>query len=191
VEIFGAEAKGNEVLGNFIGTNVGGAADLGNSGSGVFINAPGNFISATASGEGNTIAFNGQEAVVIAGVAATGNRILDNSIFSNGGQGIDLVGGTENSAGATQNDAKDPDTGPIPSRTSPCSTPPQPPAAQRSSRAVLTARPTGVITIQFFSNPSGNEGKTFIRERSVNTNSKGNTDTFSVTLASPSLWERP
>jgi hypothetical protein len=112
VEIFGAEAKGNEVLGNFIGTNVSGAADLGNSGFGVFINAPGNFISATASGEGNTIAFNGQEAVVIAGVAATGNRILDNSIFSNGGQGIDLVGGTENAAGATQNDAKDPDTGP-------------------------------------------------------------------------------
>jgi parallel beta-helix repeat protein len=121
----------------------------------------------------------------VSGVAATGNRILDNSIFSNGGQGIDLVGGTENSAGATQNDAKDPDTGPIPSRTSPCSTPPQPPAAQRSSRAVLTARPTGVITIQFFSNPSGNEGKTFIRERSVSTNSKGNTGTFPVTLASP------
>jgi hypothetical protein len=55
----------------------------------------------------------------------------------------------------------------------------------------LNSTPNRSFTIQFFSNPSGNEGKTFIRERSVNTNSKGNTDTFSVTLASPSLWERP
>ncbi len=54
---------------------------------GLFIRAPntvieGNFIGGTASGDGNFIAFNCQEGVLIAGNAATGNRILRNSIFS-------------------------------------------------------------------------------------------------------------
>jgi nitrous oxidase accessory protein NosD len=65
VGIVGAGAIGNEVLGSFIGTSASKAADLDNSGFGVFINAPGTFIGATASGGGNTIAFNGQEGVVI------------------------------------------------------------------------------------------------------------------------------
>ena len=69
------EVSGNTISGNTtsvgivgteaIGTSASKAADLDNSGFGVFINAPGTFIGATASGEGNTIAFNGQEGVVI------------------------------------------------------------------------------------------------------------------------------
>jgi hypothetical protein len=51
--------------------------------------------------------------------------------------------------------------------------------------ARLNSTPNRTFTIQFFSNPSGNEGKTFIRERSVSTNSNGNTGTFTVTLTSP------
>lgn len=49
----------------------------------------------------------------------------------------------------------------------------------RASAAPIT------FTFQFFSNPSGNEGETFIRERGVSTNSKGSTGTLTVALASP------
>jgi hypothetical protein len=47
-----------------------------------------------------------------------GNRILSNSIFSNGETGIDLGGGTEDSFGVTANDPDDPDaTAPPPTTT--------------------------------------------------------------------------
>jgi hypothetical protein len=70
----------------------------------------------------NTIAFNGINGPFSgsAGVAiysdpgdpVTGNRILGNSIFSKGGLGIDLVGGSEDPDGRTANDGvPDADTG--------------------------------------------------------------------------------
>jgi hypothetical protein len=41
----------------------------------------------------------------------TGNSVLSNSIFQNGGLGIDLLGGTEDAEGVTANDNDDLDTG--------------------------------------------------------------------------------
>ena len=73
-----------------------------------------NTIGGNSAGEGNIIANNGQAGVFVnntfpGGVPPSGVLILSNSIFSNGGIGIDLRGPSE---GSTPNDAGDPDTGP-------------------------------------------------------------------------------
>jgi hypothetical protein len=77
------------VLGNFIGSDATGAADLGNHQEGVYLdNASDDLIGGFAPGDGNVIAFNAK-----AGVAVVGSSIRDlivgNSIFDNHGIGID------------------------------------------------------------------------------------------------------
>ncbi|MDA2936762.1 right-handed parallel beta-helix repeat-containing protein [Acidobacteria bacterium AH-259-A15] len=106
VAIFGSGATGNQVQGNYIGTDVNGTADLGNVGDGVVISndASSNTVGGTAPGAGNLIAFNGSTGVIISG--AIGNAILSNAVFSNGDLGIDL-----DDDGVTLNDAGDPDAG--------------------------------------------------------------------------------
>jgi parallel beta-helix repeat protein len=61
---------------------------------------------------GNTITGSGSVAVLVTGgVFTEGFTITRNSIFDNGGLGIDLVGGKEDANGVTRNDAQDRDTG--------------------------------------------------------------------------------
>jgi hypothetical protein len=73
-------ATGNLVLGNYIGTDITGTFDLGNSNEGVRIeSASGNTVGGTATGAGNVISAN-HWGVIITGAAATGNRLLGNSI---------------------------------------------------------------------------------------------------------------
>ncbi|HEY0457953.1 MAG TPA: FG-GAP-like repeat-containing protein [Pyrinomonadaceae bacterium] len=77
---------------NFIGTNSSLSPNLGNGGDGMrFINA---FSLTQIGGAGNTIAFNTGNGINFetANIGAVQNRITNNSIFSNGGLGIDLGG---------------------------------------------------------------------------------------------------
>ncbi|MFY9556730.1 MAG: FG-GAP-like repeat-containing protein, partial [Blastocatellia bacterium] len=104
----GPSSRGDLVHGNYIGTNSTGQIHLGNLGDGVFINDG----TTNASIQNNFIAFNGGNAVRIPNapnLPATGenlnNTVVQNSIFSNVVP-IDL-----GPAGATKNDARDPDTG--------------------------------------------------------------------------------
>jgi hypothetical protein len=98
-------AVGNRVLGNFIGTQIGGVSPLGNDGDGVSIDigAVGNFIGGDESGAGNTIAFSFYVGVNVE--EGQNNEILSNSIFNNSGSGIDL-----GDDGLTDNDPEDGDT---------------------------------------------------------------------------------
>jgi titin len=73
------------VLGNRIGTDITGVNPLGNS-EGLFIAAFGSTIGGVLAGEGNIIAFNRFDGIVVYGVD---NTIRGNSIHSNGGKGID------------------------------------------------------------------------------------------------------
>ncbi len=92
IQLDGSTATGDLVEGNYIGTDVTGLLPLGNEIDGVIFStgASNNTIGGTGSGQGNTIAFNIDDGVV---VGPTSNRdgILSNRIFANGVLGIDLV----------------------------------------------------------------------------------------------------
>ncbi|HEX6623850.1 MAG TPA: Calx-beta domain-containing protein [Pyrinomonadaceae bacterium] len=98
--IFIAGAHGNQVEGNYIGTNAAGTGGLGNTFSGVHIGAD----SSSNSVKSNTIAFNTREGVFVQ--SGTANHVVSNAIHSNGGLGIDL-----GADGVTPNDAGDGDAG--------------------------------------------------------------------------------
>jgi hypothetical protein len=90
---------GNRFQGNRIGTDVTGAAALGNGGNGVaLLGSSGNTVGGADPAAGNTIAFNGGDGVLLDGGA--GNAVLSNSIFANGGLGIDLLHGANNDQAA-------------------------------------------------------------------------------------------
>ncbi len=116
VLIFGADASGNVVLGNLIGTNATGTSDLQNEAGGVVIeNAPENFIGGTVSGSRNVISSNGMGGIKIIGASATNNFLQGNfigiqlnglsplgnigpGIFIGEGASLNTVGGTEDGA---------------------------------------------------------------------------------------------
>jgi len=88
-------AEFNAVQGNYIGTKADGTSPLGNSGPGVWFadSAHGNTVGGTATGEGNTIAYNGGDGARVDGAATTGNSVSGNSIYSNTGKGIENIRG--------------------------------------------------------------------------------------------------
>lgn len=181
VRLFDSGAK---VQGNLIGTKKDGATGLGNSG-GLLVPGSGNTIGGAAPGEANTIAFNGVDGILVQSTGLN-NRILGNSIFSNGGLGVDLDGGTENSAGATANDLKDPDTGANNLQNKPSLFAARTASGKTTIEGNLNSTPNKSFALQFFSDPSGNEGKTFVGQRAVTTNANGNASfTFSLTAAVP------
>src|SRR5262249_15867116 len=96
-------AEQNKVRYNFIGTDKSGTVNLANGKNGIFIT--------DAAGKNsillNTIAKNKGGGVGLSATAGTGNSVDPNSIFSNGGLGIDL-----GDDGPTPNHPGDIDTGP-------------------------------------------------------------------------------
>jgi CSLREA domain-containing protein len=173
----------NKVLGNYIGTDKNGTGILGNDREGVDIfGGSDNVVGDGTSGGANTIAFNKGRGVNIktanAGLAtATGNRVLRNSIFFNGGLGIDL-----GADGVTANDDKDPDTGPNNLQNKPVVTSAKTSRKGTTITGKLNSNPNEFIGVEFFSNPSGTdvEGKTFIGELNVTTDDSGKA-TFTLT----------
>ncbi len=165
IEITGSGATGNLVQGNLIGTTASGSSGLANTSDGIqiFNGASNNTIGGTAAGAGNVIAFNGADGVFVS--SGTGNRIQRNSIFSNGGLGIDL-----GANGVTSNDPGDPDSGANRLQNFPVL---QSIVVSGGNTTILgsidsaTGNSTYPITIEFFSNsscdPSGHgEGETFL-----------------------------
>ena len=166
------DAAANKVAGNYIGTDKNGTAPLGNTGDGVHVtNAPNNTVGGTMTAARNVISGNNGSGVGIEGPAATGNRVLSNSIFSNGGLGIDL--GVD---GPTANDPGDPDTGPNYLQNYPVLSSAKKSATGTTTvRGTLNSTPNSTFNVQFFSNPKGtDEGKTLLGSKSVTTNGTGN-----------------
>ncbi|UCH86086.1 MAG: right-handed parallel beta-helix repeat-containing protein [Dehalococcoidia bacterium] len=93
VSIWGSGTNSNEVKGNWIGTNSLGEPQPNKVwGVGIGDGAQGNLIGGTSPDEGNVIAFN-TEAGVFVQEGALYNTIRGNSIYSNGGKGIELASG--------------------------------------------------------------------------------------------------
>jgi len=80
----------NTIQANSLGTDTGGAVDLGNTLTGIYTDAWGssdNLIGGTVLGEGNTIAFNGEGITFLSGAD---NAIIGNDIYTNDAMGIDF-----------------------------------------------------------------------------------------------------
>lgn len=78
------EVTNNVVLGNFIGTDAGGSAAIGNGLDGVMIDeADNNTIGGSAEGAGNVLSGNGDYGVYLFGASATGNVVQGNLIGLN------------------------------------------------------------------------------------------------------------
>jgi hypothetical protein len=122
----------------------------------------------------NTIAFNGDDGIEIRGSASTGNAISRNSVFSNAGLGIDLVGGFEDATGNTANDPGDVDLGANGLQNKPVISS----AKISSTKTTITGKLNGArevsYEVEFYSNPLGNEGKKFIGQKQVTTDALGN-----------------
>jgi hypothetical protein len=86
VRIEGANATGNKVVGNYVGTDKNGTAPLGNTDFGVYVSAPNNTIGGTTVEARNVISGNDSYGVAIEGVNAGRNQVTGNYV------GIDASG---------------------------------------------------------------------------------------------------
>jgi hypothetical protein len=177
--IFLVETTANVVQGNFIGTDVSGTRDLGNTQDGVvfYLAASGNTIGGTASGAGNTIAFNGRVGVLAlpqGGASTTGNTIRGNALFANASLGIDL--GLD---GVTPNDPGDGDGGVNQLQNFPVLTSATQAGGSTTIAGRLNSTANATFRLDFYVtdvvDPSAfGEGRFFLGSTAVTTNSAGN-----------------
>ena len=189
----GILGNGNVVQGNYIGTDVTGTQDIGNTAWGIEVvaTAANNTIGGTVAGAGNLIAYNGSNGIVLHGATVgTGNAILGNSIFSNGILGIDLssdpVGG-----GVTPNDPGDPDTGPNNLQNFPVLTAANLVTNGTALVGTLNSEASKTYRLEFFASPMCDsqyyrEGKIYLGFTSVTTDGSGNAS-FTVNMAAVSM----
>jgi hypothetical protein len=151
---------GNSVVGTLIGTNSNGTAPLGNVGDGILVNnSSRNTIGGVAApngqrGPANVIAFNSLDGVFVQ--SGIGNGIHENSIYGNGGLGIDLGSGANlNQAAPVLSSLT---TGPLNIQVT----------------GTLTSTPKTTFTIEFFANDfSEPSGRLFLGVMKVKTNALG------------------
>ena len=178
----GLLGSGAKARGNLIGTAKDGVSALPNANDGVqLINGSNNTVGGTSSAEANTVAFSGDAGIEVAGSQAMANRILRNSVFGNGGTGIDLVGGVEEPSGATRNDPEDLDSGPNGLQNKPALSSARTAPGKTTVRGSLSSAPKKSFTLRFFSDPSGDEGKLFLAQKTVTTDAEGDAS-FSFAL---------
>ena len=95
VYIGGGTTDSNTVAGNYIGTDITGTVDLGNTGMGVRIaTGTGNLIGGTTALARNIISGNDNAGVLVSGVSATGNLIQGNYIGTDESGTLDLGNNT-------------------------------------------------------------------------------------------------
>lgn len=174
----GLFTNGNTVQGNIIGPYANGATGVSNF-YGVEIGGNNNVIGGTAAGEGNVIARNGVNNAG-KGVAIrkdfSGNRVLGNSIHSNGGLGLDLA-----DDGVTPNDSGDVDTGVLTAnefQNYPVITSVVPNGNNFDIKGDLNSLPNKQFRLEFFSSPLADptgfgEGQTFLGAMNVTTDPNG------------------
>lgn len=181
----GSDVHGTLVQGNIIGADITGTQPLGNL-IGIHIFGHDNMIGGTANNARNIIAFNGTMCgvpnfigVSVSGDASINNAILGNSIFSNGGLGIDLIVAGDGACGITTNHHCDNATGPNHLQNYPVITSALSGGGTTILQGTLDAASSTTFRIEFFDNPqcdsAGNgEGQTFIGSTNVMTDGNCN-----------------
>ncbi|HEX8148633.1 MAG TPA: Calx-beta domain-containing protein [Pyrinomonadaceae bacterium] len=186
VLIGGANSNSNRVRGNFIGTDLTGSVALGNSGSGVaIVGGNSHTVGGAAAGSGNLIAFNGGDGVSVGAAGGTANRVLSNSIHTNGTTaqhlGIDL-----DADGVSPNDPGDLDAGANNLQNFPLINSAASDGATTNVNGALNSKASTVYRVEFFSNAtcdaSGNgEGAQLLGSADVTADGSGNA-AFNVSL---------
>ena len=177
VSIASGAGSGTQVLGNFIGTDVSGVLNFGNSGSGIAISAGSNhLIGGTTAGTANRIAFNGADGVSINAGAGSGSIVLGNTIYGNGDLGIDL-----GNDGVTANDTGDGDTGANDLQNFPVLTLANSVGGNITLEGTLNSQANTTYRVEFYSNPAGSqdptnhgEGRLYLGWTEVTTDASGN-----------------
>jgi hypothetical protein len=188
----GLLGSNNKVLGNRIGTTASGTGPLGNDQVGLALVSTVDTVVGDGTSEGaNTIAFNSADGVEITGGLSTGNAISRNSVFSNGRLGIDLFGGAQDAAGNTANDPGDVDAGPNGLQNKPAIISAKKSATGRTLiRSKLSSALARAFKVQFYASPSGNEGKRFIGEKAVTTDSSSGSVSFKFSAKGVALGQK-
>ena len=176
------------IQGNYIGTDASGTLPAGNKAVGIYSEVDkgtGITIGGSATGQANVIAYNGGPGVLV--YTGNGITVSRNSIFGNGGIGINLGGeGSVNDA-PPANDTGDVDMGANNLLNTPVIT--QVISNTSSTRVIgqLDTLPGRVHRIEFFSSPANpaafylSEGKTYLHSIDVTTDPSGHA-TFDVTI---------
>jgi len=167
---------GNRVIGNRVGLNINGAP-LPNAFDGVYLSGDNNVIGGLEANEANLIAFNAPDGVWIE--RGTGNAVLRNSIFSNGGSGTLNLGIDLGGNGLTQNDLGDGDSGANNQQNFPLITSAIVSSGSTSIQGSLNSTANSSFRLEFFDNlecdPSASgEGRTFVGTVNVTTDASGN-----------------
>ncbi len=187
-------ATGTVIAGNWIGTNPLGD-NLGNGSAGVVLDAGTTATQVGGPGlSGNTIAFNGWEGVLVAGLS-TGNSIRGNSIYSDDLLGIDLSGvdGVPfyPGDGVTLNDSHAGQPGPNNWQNFPVLS-----AAYAGPSTLVTgtlhSTPNTTFAIDFYANPAPDpsgygQGQFYLGSTTATTDSSGNASFTATGLARPAL----
>lgn len=184
--LLGDGPTGTIIQGNRIGTDVTGTLPIPNSDRGIWVQVPsvGSAIGGVNPGEGNIIAFNRVTGISVDGGApVSGWAIRGNSIFSNGGLGIDL-----DDNGVTFNDDGDGDAGSNGLQNFPIITSVTFAVSSTTIQGVLNSAASTTFDVDFFSTPQCaartrtlGEGHTFLATRPVTTDGSGNAS-FSFVL---------
>jgi hypothetical protein len=170
-----SNAAGNIVRSNVVGVDSSGEQPLGNAGYGVSIDgAPLTEVGGTTPGAGNVIAYSGLAGVIVFNPPTSGNRILRNSIYFNGGLGIDLA-----PAGVTANDLGDPDDGPNRFQNFPVVTSATNTGTATNVQWSLNTTANTQVVVDFYSNTSCDatgygQGRTYLASVTQTTNASGN-----------------
>lgn len=179
----------NVVQRNRIGTDLTGTLDLGNTGAGVIVNSSSNLIGGTIPTQGNIIAFNGGSGVQVGFStfeSIARNRILDNSIFSNAGIGIDL-----GNDGVTLNHPGGSGFGPNNLQNFPALTAAFTDGPGTTIQGTYDAAANTNDTITYYSSPQADptgygQGQTFLGSSAITTDANGHADlTTTLPVAVP------
>ena len=168
-----SDATDTQVEGNWIGTTSSNTDTLGNSWYGVWIDGGiNNTIGGLSAGAGNTIAWNESCGVVIDSTAYQ-NRIVHNSIYSNGGLGVDL-----GDDGITLNDPLDIDFGGNQSQNFPVLTSIGGGAGSIIVEGTLNSVPNTFYHVEFFNGPTRDpsgygEGRSYFGYTEIDTDGTG------------------
>jgi CSLREA domain-containing protein len=180
--IFTSTAAGTQIKGNFIGAARDGLTSIPNFYNGIRAVAGSGVIGGTAAGEGNLIAFNKHNGILLTRTVTTtpsGYTIAGNRIYANIRLGIDLDPAVLGEGdGVTANDALDVDSGPNTLQNYPVLTAASSDLSQTRIDGSLNSTPNTLFKLDFYSqgdcDPSGSgEGGSYVGQSSVTTNGSG------------------